>query len=119
MSLSTESVSASKLLSQTNELREKLARLNSNVELYRQVYSLQQNFNSLEEKYKLLIKTSACNAQCDNLNTKSDENSVDNFLMKLLLSKSESTLPPPPTLLVPSAPPEEILTLPNTTISPL
>ena len=106
MSLSTESVSASKLLSQTNELLEKLAHLNSNVELHRQVDLLQQNFDSLEKKYKLLIKTSTCNAQCDNLNTKSDENSVDNFLMKLLLLKSESTLPPP-TLLVPSAPPLE------------
>lgn len=104
------SSSASELLSQINELLKKLARLNSNMELYRQVYSLQQNLNSLEEKYESFqnnIKTSTCNTQCKNVNTTSELNSVDKFLMELLLSKTKNN--PPPTVpqdvvLKPSAP---------------
>lgn len=85
------SSSASALLSQTNELLADLARLNSNVELYTQVHSLQQNFNYLEEKYNSLqnnIKTSTCNAQCNDLNATSESNGVEGFLAQLLLSKS-------------------------------
>ena len=91
--------SASALLSQTNEVLTNLSRLNSNVELYTQVNSLQKNFNSLEEKYKSLqnnIKTSICNSQCENLNATRDPNSVDDFLIQLLLSRSKSN--PPPTV---------------------
>jgi hypothetical protein len=94
------SSSASALLSQTNELLEKLARLNSNVELYRQVHSLEEDLNALEKKYESLqnnIKTSTCNAQCENLNKTSESNSVEDFLVQLLLSKSKSN-PPPPTV---------------------
>ena len=86
------------LLSRTNELLTNLARLNSNMELYTQVHSLQKNFNALEENYKSLqnnIKTSTCNAQCENLNATRDPNSVDDFLIQLLL-KSKSN--PPPTV---------------------
>jgi hypothetical protein len=50
------SSSASALLSQTNDLLEKLARINSNVELYTQVHSLQQNFNYLENKKFIKIQ---------------------------------------------------------------
>lgn len=103
----TESISASKLLSQTNELLANITLLNSNVQLYRQVRSLEEDLNALEKMYESLIKTSTCNAQCEKLNTKSDENSVDNFLMGLLLSKSNSTLPSAPLLV------EEISTSPN------
>ncbi len=89
--------SASALLSQTNELLTDLTRLNSNVELYTQVDSLQKNFNSLEEKYKSVqnnINTSICNSQCENLNATKDPNSVDDFLIQLLLSRSKSNTPP-------------------------
>jgi hypothetical protein len=104
------SSSASALLSQTNELLEKLARLNSNVELYTQIHSLQENFNALEKNYNSLqnnIKTSTCNAQCKDLNARKEPNSVDDFLVQLLLSKYKSN--PPPTVpqdvvLKPSAP---------------
>lgn len=91
--------SASKLLSQTNELLGNLARLKSNVELYTKVHSLQENLNTLEEKYKKYkslendIKTSTCNAQCDNLNSTKDQNSIDDFLIQLLLLKSKSNSP--------------------------
>jgi hypothetical protein len=100
---------ASELLSQTNELLENLARINSNVELYRQVHSLQQNFNSLEEKYNSLqdnIKTSTCNSQCNGLNSTSESKSVEQFLAQLLLSKYKSN--PPPTV-----PQDVVLPAPN------
>ena len=105
MPSSTESESASKLLSQTNELREKLARLKSNVELYKQVRLLQENFNALEENYNSLqdnIKTSICNAQCNDLNATSESNGVEGFLAQLLLSKSN---PLPMVIKEASAPP--------------
>jgi hypothetical protein len=89
--------SESDLLSQTNKLLADLARLNSNVELYTQIHSLQQNFNDLEEIYNSLqnnIKTSRCNAQCENLNATKDLNSVDDFLIELLLSKTKYNPPP-------------------------
>jgi hypothetical protein len=92
---STDSTSA--LLSQINELLENFARLNSNVELYTQVHLLQQKFNTLEENYNSLqnnIKTSTCNAKCENLNATSESNSVDDFLVQLLLSKSKYNPPP-------------------------
>jgi DNA mismatch repair ATPase MutS len=104
------SSSASALLSQTNDLLEKLARLNSNVELYTQVHSLQQNFNSLEENYNSLqnnIKTSTCNAQCNDLNARNEPNSVEDFLVQLLLSKYKSNPPStvPQDVVLKSAPP--------------
>ena len=109
MPSSTESESASKLLSQTNELREKLARLKSNVELYKQVRLLQENFNALEENYNSLqdnIKTSTCNTQCNGLNATSESSSVEGFLALLLLSKYKSN--PPPTV-----PQDVVLPAPN------
>jgi hypothetical protein len=100
----------SDLLSQTNVILANLAGLNSNVELYTQIHSLQQNVNALEENYNSLqnnIETSTCNAQCENLNTTKESNNVENFLMELLLSKSKFN--PPPTapqdvILRPAAP---------------
>jgi hypothetical protein len=100
---------ASELLSQTNELLENLARINSNVELYRQVHSLQQNFNALEKNYNSLqdnIKTSTCNTQCNDLNSTSESNGVEQFLAQLLLSKYKSN--PPPTV-----PQDVVLPTPN------
>jgi hypothetical protein len=100
---STSTETASALLSKTNELLADLARLNSNVELYTQVHSLQQNFNSLEEKYNSFqnnIKNSKCKSQCKNLNATSESNGVEGFLAQLLLSKSN----PPPTVLKDAAP---------------
>lgn len=87
------------LLSQTNEIIENIAVLNSNLKLYKQVHSLQENLNTLEEKYKSLQtnkKNLKCNKQCKKLNTSKDQNSVDDFLIHLLLSKSISN--PPPTV---------------------
>jgi hypothetical protein len=87
----------SDLLSQTNVILANLAGLNSNVELYTQIHSLQQNVNALEENYNSLqnnIETSTCNAQCENLNTTKESNNVENFLMELLLSKSKFNPPP-------------------------
>jgi hypothetical protein len=89
----------SDLLSQTNDLLEKLARLNSNVKFYTQVHLLQENYNALEENFKSLqnnINSSTCNAQCEDLNSRKEPNSVDDFLVQLLLSKSKSN--PPPTV---------------------
>ena len=87
----------SDLLSQTNVILANLAGLNSNVELYTQIHSLQQNVNALEENYNSLqnnIETSTCNAQCENLNKTKESNNVENFLMELLLSKSKFNPPP-------------------------
>lgn len=98
-SSSSSAETASALLSQTNELLANLVRLNSNVELYTQVHSLQKKLNALEENYKSLqnnINSSICNAQCEDLNARRDPNSVDDFLLQLLLSKSKSN--PPPTV---------------------
>jgi hypothetical protein len=88
------SASASALAVKTNDLIEKLARLNSNVQLYTQVHSLQQNLISLEDKYKSLqkdIQTATCNANCKTLNETRETNSIDDFLIQLLLSKTNSS----------------------------
>lgn len=88
--------SASKLLSQTNEIIKNLERLKSNVDLYEEVHSLQKNLNTLEETYNSLqnnLKTSECNAQCESLNTTKDPHSIDDFLINLLLLKSKSNSP--------------------------
>jgi len=93
-SASTASTSTSALEVKTNDLIEKLARLNSNVQLYTQVHSLQQNLNTLEETYKSLqkdIQTATCNANCKTLNETRDPNSIDDFLIQLLLSKPNSS----------------------------
>lgn len=85
---------SSALAVKTNDLVEKLARLNSNVQLYTQVHSLQQNLNSLEDNYKSLqkdIQTATCNANCKTLNETRDPNSIDDFLIQLLLSKTNSS----------------------------
>ena len=88
--------SASKLLSQTNQLLKNLEDLNLNVELYAQVHSLQENLTTLEENYNLLqknLKTLECNTQCNNLNTTKDPKSIDDLLIQLLLfSKSNSPI---------------------------
>jgi hypothetical protein len=88
------SASTSALAVETNDLIEKLARLNSNVQLYTQVHSLQQNLNSLEDNYKSLqkdIQAATCNANCKILNETRDPNSIDDFLIQLLLSKPNSS----------------------------
>jgi NAD-dependent SIR2 family protein deacetylase len=94
MSASSSAASSSVLAVKTNDLIEKLARLNSNVQLYTQVHSLQQNLNSLEDNYKSLqkdIQTATCNANCKTLNETRDPNSIDDFLIQLLLSKTNSS----------------------------
>mgnify|MGYP002814621315 CR=1 FL=1 len=86
--------SASELAIKTNDLIKKIERLNSNVQLYTQVHSLQQNLNSLEDNYKSLqkdIQTATCNANCKTLNETRDPNSIDDFLIQLLLSKPNSS----------------------------
>jgi hypothetical protein len=100
------STSASALAVKTNDLIEKLARLNSNVQLYTQVHSLQQNLNTLEETYKSLqkdIQTATCNANCKTLNETRDPNSIDDFLIQLLLSKPNSSSASTGGVLTPSA----------------
>lgn len=105
MSPSPSSANASQLLSQSNELLANLARLNSNVQLYTQIHSLQENFNTLDKKYKSAqnnIKTSTCNSQCKKLNETKDPNSIDDFLINLILSNknnsSSSVAAPPETV---------------------
>lgn len=93
------SESVSNLLKKTNEINTMLKRLNSNVQLYNQVQSLQKNVNGLEERYNSLkenIKTSTCNDQCKKLNETKDPNSIDDFLINLILSKYNppATVPP-------------------------
>jgi hypothetical protein len=92
MSSSSSADTTSKLLSKTNEILTSLTRLNSNVQLYSHVHSLQQNLNTLEENFKSLqsnVTTSTCNSQCKALNSIIDPNGVDDFLIQLLLSKSK------------------------------
>lgn len=105
MSLTAESTSASKLLSQINELLVNIALLNEDAELYSKIHLLNEKFYALEKNYNSLIETSTCNAQCENLNTTSDQNSVERFLAEILLSGSNPN--PPLTPQIPSAPPEE------------
>lgn len=98
-SSNSDSESVSNLLTKTNEISKILKHLNSNVQLYTQVQSLQKNFNSLEETYKSLkenVKTSTCNEQCKNLNETKEPSSIDEFLINLILSKhnpSPATVP--------------------------
>lgn len=94
MSASAFAAPSSALAVKTNDLIEQLARLNSNVQLYTQVHSLQQNLNSLEDNYKSLqkdIQTATCNTKCKTLNETRDPNSIDDFLIQLLLSKTNSS----------------------------
>jgi predicted nuclease with TOPRIM domain len=92
-SSNSDSESASNLLKKTNEINTMLKRLNSNVQLYNQVQSLQKNVNDLEERCKSLnenIKTSICKDQCKKLNETKDPNSIDEFLIHLILSKDNA-----------------------------
>ena len=94
MSASAFVAPSSVLAVKTNDLIEQLARLNSNVQLYTQVHSLQQNLNNLEDNYKSLqknIQAATCNANCKTLNETRDPNSIDDFLIQLLLSKTNSS----------------------------
>ena len=102
----SESTSASDLMMKTNKLIEELSRLNSNVQLYAQVRSLQEELHLLQENYQSLQKnrkTATCNANCKILNETKEPNSIDDFLIQLLLSKSDYS--PPPFAFAPSAPP--------------
>ncbi len=104
----SDSSSVSKLVVKTNGLIDKLAQLNSNVQLYTQVQSLQQNLNILEDNYKSIQKnkeTTICNANCKLLNETKDPNTIDDFLIQLLLSKSNNSAASVYTLPSASAPP--------------
>jgi hypothetical protein len=98
---STSVVTAS--VSQTNELLANLTRLKKNVDIYTKVRLLKEKVNALEENYNDLKNNainSRCTTQCQDLNKMMYPNSVDNFLIQLLLS-SKSSAPQ----LLPSAPP--------------
>jgi len=101
MSTETESTLRIKI----NDMVKKLSQLKSNVDLYTQVRSLQQELQILKNNYNLLQKnaeTAKCGRNCMTLSQNEDPNSVDSFLIELLHKKG--SLVRPPALLSPSAP---------------
>ena len=102
MSTETESI----LQIQINDMIKKLSQLKSNVDLYTQVRSLQQELQILKNNYNLLQKnaeTAKCSRNCMTLSQNEDPKSVDRFLIELLLLHKKGSQPP---ALIPSAPPQ-------------
>jgi hypothetical protein len=98
---SAQSESASELLSKANELSTQLKRLKSTVQLYTQVTSLKTNLDDLEKKYESSQSNAQCKKQCNKLNKK-DSNSVDEFLIHLLLKANSSPMVPENALVPPA-----------------
>ena len=101
--MSTETESTLRI--QINDMTKKLSQLKSNVDLYTQVRSLQQELQLLKNNYNLLQKnaeTAKCGRNCMTLSQNQDPNSVDSFLIELLHKKGSQ----PPALPPPSAPPQ-------------
>ena len=100
--MSTETESTLRI--QINDMTKKLSQLKSNVDLYTQVRSLQQELQILKNNYNLLQKnaeTAKCGRNCMTLSQNQDPNSVDSFLIELLHKKGSQ-----PPALPPSAPPQ-------------
>lgn len=91
-------------------ISKKLARIKSNVNLYKKVDSLQQKLNALKNDYESSqkdIENAKCNANCKALK-EADRNTIDDFLIQLLSSTSSPSNNNAFQLPAPSAPPLEI-----------
>ena len=95
-------------------LRERQKRIESDIQrfglinitdeaIYRKVQKLQDRMNKIKNTLELL-KNSKCNEQCESIRATKDNNSVDEFLLDLVL---QSAAPSKPSFLEPSAPPLE------------
>ena len=93
-----------------NEILKQLEGLESNVALYKNVISMGKNVADFQKNVEEMKKNAKCSKNCKDLK-KIDPNSVDDFLIQLLLSTSSAS--PPPNIediykiAKPSAPPLE------------
>ena len=95
-----------------NEILKQLEGLESNVSLYKNVISMGKNVADFQKNVEEMKKNAKCSKNCKGLK-KVDPNSVDDFLIQLLLSTSSAASSPPPSIediykiAKPSAPPLE------------
>ena len=76
-----------------NEILKQIEGLESNVALYKNVISMGKNVADFQKNVEELQKNAKCKKNCKGLK-KVDPNSVDDFLIQLLLSTSSATSPP-------------------------
>jgi 5-methylcytosine-specific restriction endonuclease McrBC GTP-binding regulatory subunit McrB len=76
-----------------NEILKQLEGLESNVALYKNVISMGKNVADFQKNVEEMQKNAKCKKNCKGLK-KIDPNSVDDFLIQLLLSTSSATSPP-------------------------
>ena len=114
------------ILAKLANLRERQKRIESDIQrfglinitdeaIYRKVQKLQDRMNKIKNTLELL-KNSKCNEQCESIRFTKDNNSVDEFLLDLVL---KSAAPFKPSLLEPSAPPLELTTSLEASAPPL
>lgn len=103
------------ILAKLANLRERQKRIESDIQrfglinitdeaIYIKVQKLQDRMNKIKNTLEAFKNDAKCKNQCESIRTTKDTNSVDNFLLDLIL---KSASPLEPLLLTPSAPPEE------------
>jgi peptidoglycan hydrolase CwlO-like protein len=103
------------ILAKLANLRERQKRIESEIQrfglinitdeaIYRKVQKLQDRMNKIKNTLEAFKNDAKCNKQCENIHITKDSNSVDEFLLDLILKSAE---PLEPSSLTPSAPPEE------------
>ena len=103
------------ILAKLANLRERQKRIESDIQrfglinitdeaIYRKVQKLQDRMNKIKNTLEAFKNNSKCNEQCESIRSTKDNNSVDEFLLDLIL---KSAAPSKPSFLEPSAPPLE------------
>ena len=103
------------ILAKLANLRERQKRIESEIQrfglinmtdeaIYKKVQKLQDRMNKIKNTLEAFKNDAKCNKQCENIHITKDSNSVDEFLLDLILKSAE---PLEPLSLTPSAPPEE------------
>jgi hypothetical protein len=103
------------ILAKLANLRERQKRIESEIQrfglinmtdeaIYKKVQKLQDRMNKIKNTLEAFTNDAKCNKQCENIRITKDNNSVDEFLLDLILKSAE---PLKPLSLRPSAPPEE------------
>ena len=107
------------ILAKLANLRERQKRIESELKrfglinitdeaIYRKVQKLQDRMNKIKNTLEAFKNDAKCNKQCENIRATKDNNSVDDFLLDLILKSAAAPLKPSlePSL-KPSAPPLE------------
>jgi uncharacterized protein YigA (DUF484 family) len=114
-SLSSPSNEIQVILAKLANLRERQKRIESEIQrfglinitdeaIYKKVQKLQDRMNKIKNTLEVFKNDAKCNKQCENIRITKDKNSVDDFLLDLVLKSAE---PLEPLSLAASAPPEE------------